>query len=84
MIFPMKNPKPTKDITCNWATRYELAERYNVHPRTIDDWRDLGFLPYIQRGTRFIRFDIQACDQWIDTLREPVISENELQEKKVK
>jgi hypothetical protein len=58
------NPPPAK-----WATRAELASRYNVHARTIDAWRKDGNLPAFIYGRRIVRFDLQACDAWIDRLR---------------
>lgn len=52
-----------------WATRAELARRYNVHPRTIDAWRKDGNLPAFVYGRRLVRFDLEACDGWIGRLR---------------
>jgi hypothetical protein len=64
-----KEKQNGKQPAGKWATRCELASRYNVHPRTIDDWRKAGNLPAFSYGTRLVRFDIQACDEWIDKLR---------------
>jgi hypothetical protein len=58
------NPPPAK-----WATRQQLAARYNVHPRTVDEWRKAGNLPAFIYGRRIVRFDLEACDAWIDRLR---------------
>lgn len=52
-----------------WFTRRQLAERYQVHPRTIDEWRRLGYLPAACIGTRLIRFDVTACDHWFNKFR---------------
>ena len=52
-----------------WATRAQLATRYSVHPRTIDDWRRAGHLPAFVYGTRLVRFDLEACDLWIARFR---------------
>jgi hypothetical protein len=55
--------------TLRWATRQQLAARYNVHPRTVDEWRKAGNLPAFIYGRRIVRFDLEACDAWIDRLR---------------
>jgi ribosomal protein L25 (general stress protein Ctc) len=59
--------KPT--VAHLWATRSQLAERYQVHPRTIDEWRRQGNLPAVVYGTRLVRFDITACDEWFNQFR---------------
>jgi ribosomal protein L25 (general stress protein Ctc) len=52
-----------------WATRTQIAKRYAVHPGTIDMWRRAGYLPAVVYGTRLVRFDIAACDQWFNKFR---------------
>lgn len=52
-----------------WATREQLATRYCVHARTIDEWRKQGNLPAFKQGTRLVRFDVAACDLWINKFR---------------
>jgi hypothetical protein len=69
--MPHTHDTTTHDTNSNatWATRHELATRYKVHPRTIDDWRKAGNLPAFVYGRRIVRFDIKACDEWIGKLR---------------
>ena len=45
-------------------TRKELAERLKVSERTIDIWRSEKGLPFT-KISRFIRFDIEAVNEWI-------------------
>jgi hypothetical protein len=52
-----------------WATREQLAARYSVHARTIDEWRKQGNLPAFKQGARLVRFDVAACDLWINKFR---------------
>ena len=37
-----------------WATRDQLAARYQVHPRTVDDWRRRGILPAFVISSRLV------------------------------
>jgi hypothetical protein len=60
-----------------WATRAQIAKRYEVHPGTIDTWRRSGFLPSVALGTRLVRFDIRACDAWFNQFRQSAKWEQE-------
>ena len=45
---------------------YELAERYDVSPGTINTWRKVGKLPasFIHRGRRFwLRSEIEVFEE---------------------
>lgn len=44
------------------ATREQLAKRYAVSVRTIDEWRAEEVIPHIRFSPKFVRFDIPACD----------------------
>jgi predicted DNA-binding transcriptional regulator AlpA len=65
------------DAGQKWATRKQLAARYQVHTKTIDLWRRQGYLPAIMMGTRLVRFDISACDTWITQFRHSAKWENQ-------
>jgi hypothetical protein len=44
-----------------YKKRCQMAVRYQVSVRTIDNWCVDGTLPYVKRG-RVVRFDTQECD----------------------
>jgi phage terminase Nu1 subunit (DNA packaging protein) len=46
------------------AAKPQMATRYDVSKRTIDNWMRIG-LPYIKIGKKFVRFDPDECDRWI-------------------
>jgi excisionase family DNA binding protein len=41
----------------------QMAKRYQVSPRTIDNWMADGRLPYLKLGRKLIRFDADQCDE---------------------
>lgn len=45
-----------------WSTKRELAHRYGVSIRCIDNWVYQGRIPSIKVG-RVIRFHVARCDQ---------------------
>jgi len=45
-----------------WLRKIEVAHRYQVSVRTVDNWIAAGKIPYI-RINRIIRFSPTACDE---------------------
>lgn len=41
----------------------QLAERYQVSSRTIQNWRDNKLIPFIRVNARLIRYDPDAVDR---------------------
>ena len=64
MIWVMKNESHQ---TKTFVTRRGLAKILQVHPTTIDKWQRQGLLPAYKIGTRFKRYDLDAC---IDVLND--------------
>jgi len=58
MIWVMKNESRQ---TKTFVTRRGLAKILQVHPTTIDKWQRQGLLPAYKIGTRFKRYDLDAC-----------------------
>lgn len=58
MIWVMKNESHQ---TKTFVTRHGLAKILQVHPTTIDKWQRQGLLPAYKIGTRFKRYDLDAC-----------------------
>jgi hypothetical protein len=52
-----------------WATREQLATRYQVHARTVDEWRRRGILPAFVVSARLVRFPIAECDEGVRRFR---------------
>ena len=52
-----------------WATREQLASRYPVHARTVDEWRRRGILPAFVVSARLVRFPIAECDEGVRRFR---------------
>jgi excisionase family DNA binding protein len=44
-------------------TKAELAPRYSVSKRTIDNWMKGGAIPFIKIGRKFVRFNADECDR---------------------
>jgi predicted DNA-binding transcriptional regulator AlpA len=47
------------------ATKAQLAEHLQVHPRTIDRRVEAG-MPCIRVGARAVRFRISECEAWLE------------------
>ena len=69
MIQHINKTLPGGEQESLWITRGRLAARYQVHPRTIDQWRKQGYLPAVIYGSRLVRFDLKACDVWFNQFR---------------
>lgn len=52
---------PENNIS-KFAKKSDLAKRYSVGERTIDNWMQAGLLVYI-RVRHVVRFDTEACDK---------------------
>lgn len=52
-----------------WATREQMADRYQVHARTVDEWRRRGILPAFVVSARLVRFPIAECDEGVRRFR---------------
>ncbi len=48
--------------TSKYAKKSDLAKRYAVGERTIENWMKAGLLVCI-RVRRVVRFDVEACDK---------------------
>jgi len=46
------------------VTIKQLADYYKVSSRTIERWKEIG-LPFIQVGTRSIRYDFNEVNDWV-------------------
>jgi hypothetical protein len=46
-------------------TKPRIGRRYEVSPRTIDNWMKNGVIPFIKIGRKFVRFDPDECDRAI-------------------
>jgi predicted DNA-binding transcriptional regulator AlpA len=44
------------------VTKPELAARYGVVVRTIDNWIALRQVPFLKIGKKMVRFDVAECD----------------------
>jgi predicted site-specific integrase-resolvase len=44
-------------------TTPQVAYKYQVTPRTVQEWRDLGKIPFIRVNARTIRYDEVAVDR---------------------
>jgi predicted site-specific integrase-resolvase len=66
----MKNPVawPDETVPDLWLRKIDVARRYQVSVRTIDNWMADGKIPYI-RVNRIIRFSPAACDEALKQLR---------------
>jgi excisionase family DNA binding protein len=53
---------PDETIPERWLRKIEVAHRYQVSVRTVDNWIAAGKIPYI-RINRIIRFSPTACDE---------------------
>jgi excisionase family DNA binding protein len=58
-------PKPAGE---KYLTRKEVAARFNVDVRTIDNWRNRYRMPYYCVGGQ-IRFKPSEVDAWMKTRR---------------
>jgi len=61
--------RPTTPADALLLTREQLATRYQVHPRTVDDWRRRGILPAFVVGARCVRFPVVDCDEGLRRFR---------------
>ena len=48
-------------IGAAFTNKAGIAERYDVSPRTIDNWIQQRRIPYLKCG-RLVRFNISKCD----------------------
>jgi excisionase family DNA binding protein len=48
-------------IGAAFTNKVGIAERYDVSPRTIDNWIQQRRIPYLKCG-RLVRFNISRCD----------------------
>jgi hypothetical protein len=49
------------------VTKVEIARRYSVVPRTIDNW--MPWLPHVKIGKKLVRFDPIECDQAVEKFK---------------
>ncbi|XZE45355.1 helix-turn-helix domain-containing protein [Pirellulaceae bacterium SH467] len=48
-------------------TARDVAERLQVNPRTVHNWKDRGMLPYVRLSSRVIRFDTDVVDEFAES-----------------
>ena len=54
-------PEPNE----GWLSMNQLAERYDVHPMTVQRWRSAGTGPPYQRlSPRLIRYRLTDIEEW--------------------
>lgn len=46
-----------------WVGKKEIARRFDVCARTIDNWITRG-MPHFKPSNRMVRFSISDCDDW--------------------
>ena len=51
-----------------YATREQMADRYAVSVRQIDQWKADGVLPFMRGGRKLIRFPVERCDEIVARL----------------
>ena len=50
----------------DWLTKEEVAERFGVTTRTIDNWKVKNGLPYFQVGNGPCKFYPDQIDEWVE------------------
>jgi excisionase family DNA binding protein len=51
------------------VTKPELAARYCVVPRTIDNWIAERRIPFLKIGKKMVRFDPDECDRFLQKFK---------------
>lgn len=44
-----------------WLTTKQVAQRYQVSVRCVQNWTKLGIIPFVRLG-RVLRFNLSVCD----------------------
>jgi excisionase family DNA binding protein len=52
------------------VNKLKIAHRYDVSPRTVQDWMGEGKLPYHKIGY-LVRFDPEECDRALERYKIP-------------
>ncbi len=60
-----------------WSTKGQIAERYAVSIRTIDNWMRDRKIPYVKLSERMVRFKIENCDEALQTLEVKAIENDD-------
>jgi len=60
--------QPPKNGGEKYLTRKEVADRFGVDPRTIDNWRRNYDMPHYRMGGQ-VRFKESEVDAWAQTMR---------------
>jgi hypothetical protein len=55
--------KSPEEPQARFVTKPGLARRYQVCPRTIENWMRSKMVPFLRIGKRGVRFDPEACDR---------------------
>ncbi len=50
-----------------WVTKVQLAAHFQVHEKTVERWAAAG-MPVMRAGTRTVRFQVSACEAWLECL----------------
>ena len=59
---------PPRPGGVKYLTRKEVAAKFGVDPRTIDNWREKYGMPYYRMGGQ-VRFVESEVDAWAKTMR---------------
>jgi predicted DNA-binding transcriptional regulator AlpA len=55
-----------KEEKNRWLTPESLELEYGFKESTMSKYRMKGLVPYHKIGTKFIRYDRQKIDQWLE------------------
>ncbi len=45
------------------ATSQQVCDVYQVTPRTLQNWRDKGVIPFIRINQRVVRYDLEEVEK---------------------
>jgi len=57
---------PSSSASCRCATKCELARKYQISLRTVDNWIAQKKIPFFKLGARLVRFDLDAVARALD------------------
>lgn len=58
-----RQQKPLMPVNGQRFTTPQIAHRFQVTERTIQNWRDEGKIPFIKINSRCIRYDADAVEK---------------------
>lgn len=60
---PETDAGPPKPSEPSLASKKQLARRYSVSTRTVDNWIASRLIPVLRFGPRLVRFPVLECDR---------------------